>query len=213
MTRPADAEFYCRTKLNYSVDGIPAPAEVDILDGRTAKLPGWETCGFELINLHSRVVDWYSSNEVEAIHFDEVTEFCRKLTSCSHVIFYPPLLRSPEGAATNPDLAPIEFVHSDYTESYRAMIENPDHPYHRILSPTMARAGVTTETIRDASRVLTLQLWRNIGKPDIDHPICFCDCRTVTRDQLKPIHVAEYGGLRTEFDALAVTPTRAQEHR
>ena len=205
--------MYCRTPLNYSVDGVPFPIEVDVQDGRTVELPGWETCGFELMNFHSRVVDWRSSNEVEALHFDEVTYLCRKLTGCSHVIYYPPLLRSPEGAAAHPDLAPIEFVHSDYTESYRATIENPEHPYHRILEPSMARAGVTTETLCNASRVLTLQLWRNIGKPDIDYPMCFCDCRTVTREELEPIHVAEYGGLRTEFEAFAVAPTRNQEHR
>ena len=208
-----EADIYCRTPINYAVDGAPVAVEVDILDGRTAKLPGWETCGFELLDAPSRVVDWQDSTAVEARHFDEVTELCRRLTSCSHVIFYPPLLRSPEGAVTHPDLAPIELVHSDYTESYRTMIENPAHPYHRILEPSMARAGITAETISAASRVLTLQLWRNIGEPDMDHPMCFCDCRTVPRDQLTPIHVARYGGLRTEFDAFADAPPRHHEHK
>ena len=29
----------------------------------------------------------------------------------------------------------------DYTESYRAMISNPDHPYSSILKPSIDRAG------------------------------------------------------------------------
>ncbi|MEQ8860507.1 MAG: hypothetical protein RIC56_17840 [Pseudomonadales bacterium] len=52
-----EANVYCRAPLNYSVDGAPAPVEVDILDGRTASLPGWETCSFELKKAPSQVVD------------------------------------------------------------------------------------------------------------------------------------------------------------
>lgn len=206
------APVYCRAALNYSRRGAPVAFEMDILDGRGAELEGWEACGFELMAFPSSVRDWHDLAEVEAKHYDEVTRFCRALTGCSHVIFYPPLLRSPEAAAVNSDLAPIEFVHSDYTESYRAMIGNDEHPYHRILEPSMARAGVTANMIRSASRVLTLQLWRNIGEPEMDRPLCFCDCRTVARTELTPIRVAEYGGLRTEFDAFAVRPRGHEQH-
>lgn len=207
-----EASLYCRVPLTYSLDGAPVRVEVDILNGRLARLPGWETCGFELFDAPSRVADWHDPKEVEARHFEEVTELCKRLTGCAHVIYYPPLLRSPEGAARHPDLAPIQLVHSDYTESYRGMIEDPVHPYHRILEPSMARAGLTAANLAKASRVLTLQLWRNIGDPAIDYPLCLCDCRTVSRDQLTPIRVAEYGGLRTEFDAFAVAPPRNDEH-
>ena len=99
-----------------------------------------------------------------------------------------------------------ELVHSDYTESYRAMIEDPAHPYHHILEPSMRRAGVTGAEIRQAQRILTLQLWRNVGAPNVDYPLCFCDARTVARTELVPIRVSEYGGLKTEFDAFAVLP-------
>jgi hypothetical protein len=204
---------YCRTSLNYSVAGLPVAVEADILDGRTAELPGWNVCGFELMKFPSAVTRWDDRREVEAKHFDEVAELVRTLTGCEDVVFYPPVMRSPEAAGTHPDFSPIEFVHSDYTESYGPMIGNPDHPYHRILEPSIARADLPDDVISAAARILTLQLWRNIGRPDIDRPICFCDCRTVPRAQLTPVRVAEYGGLRTEFDAFSVAPPERDEYR
>ena len=33
---------FCRATLNYVREGGPAPVEVEIRDGRSADLPGWE---------------------------------------------------------------------------------------------------------------------------------------------------------------------------
>lgn len=77
----------------------------------------------------------------------------------------------------------------------------------------MQRAGITAREIAEAERVLTLQVWRNIGASRPDWPMCFCDARTVTRGELVPITVDEYGGLRTEFQSFAVRPQRAADHR
>ena len=53
----------------------------------------------------------------------------------------------------------------------------------------------------------------HVGAPDVDYPLCFCDARSVRREELTPIRVAEYGGLKTEFDAFAVSaPTEGRTH-
>jgi len=202
----SDAPVYCRATLNYADDESSVAVETDILDGRAVDLPGWSVCGFELMNLATQVTDWTDESAVLSSHLDEAEGYARDLSGCDAVLFYPPLVRSRSAARIQPDLAPIQFVHSDYTEAYRSMIGDQDHPYHEVLKPSMERAGISAEDVRSASRVLTLQFWRNIGEPDIDYPLALCDARTVPRDRLQPVRVAEYGGLVTDFDAFAVAP-------
>jgi hypothetical protein len=204
----ASIPVYCRAGLRYVGDLL---VQTDIRNGRMVDLPGWEVCGFELMTLPTAVTD-FADIGWHGVYAEEIERLVRQLTSCDAVVFYPPLLRSPEAAAASPDLAPIEFVHSDYTEAYRSMIGDTNHPYHRILEPSMARAGVTAADVRSARRVLTLQVWRNVGVRHMDRPLCFCDARTVPRSRLQPIRVAEYGGLVTEFDAFAVEAPRRDEY-
>ncbi len=207
----ADDPVYCHTELHYARDMMPVPVAVDIHNGRLSNLPGWEVCGFELMRFPSAIEDWTDQSTVNELHLDETESFLKKLTGCDAVLFYPPLLRTRTHAQQQPDLAPIQFVHSDYTDGYRAMIENPDHPYHAILKPSMTRAGVEAADIQQARRVLTLQCWRNIGPPDMDFPLCFCDARTVRREALVAHRVKEYGGLRTEFDSFIGLPPEGDE--
>ena len=205
-------QIYCHADLNYARDTQPVPTRVAIHDGRASNLPGWEICGFELMDFPSAIANWTDRDAVNGLHLDETETFLKRLTGCDTILFYPPLLRSPEDAKRQPDLAPVQFVHSDYTEGYRAMIENPAHPYHDILAPSMARAGVRTQDIANAARVLTLQCWRNIGPADMDYPLAFCDARTVRRDELAPIRVEEYGGLKTGFDSFIGQRPSGQQH-
>lgn len=207
-----DASVYCRTELHYAQDMVPVAVPVDIHDGRKSTLPGWEACGFELMQFPSAIEDWTDQRAVNGLHLDETESFLKQLTGCDAVLFYPPLLRTREDAQRQPDLAPIQLVHSDYTEGYRDMIQNPEHPYHEILKPSMLRAGVEAGDIRRAARVLTLQCWRNIGAADVDFPLAFCDARTVRREQLAPYRVEEYGGLKTDFDSFIGLPPNGEEH-
>ncbi|MFB3103952.1 MAG: CmcJ/NvfI family oxidoreductase [Pseudomonadales bacterium] len=206
---------YCRTTLNYESENGPVPVETDILNGRpTMEELTWEQCGFELIQHTSDVSNWWDEGEIERIHYDEIETLARRLTSCDHVLFYPAIHRSEAMAKKHPDFAPIQFVHSDYTESYGEMIKDPDHPYRAIFEPFMARAGISNKNIRDATRVVTLQFWRNIGPALPDFPIGFCDCRTVAREDLTPVLLTEYGGVRTEFEVFAVSrPNFEGQHR
>lgn len=199
--------------MNYVTTTDMRPHDVDILDGRKLDDLSWEENGFELIRHASKVEDWSTVAET-TVHDDEIGALARELTGCDTVLYYPGLVRNEANARESADLAPIQFVHSDYTEAYREMIEDDDHPYRAILAPSMARAGVSGDDIRRARRILTLQFWRNIGPARMRHPLAFCDARTVRRDELQPLLVEEYGGVPTAFYSFAVSaPTTSAEHR
>ena len=204
---------YCRAKLNY-LDGLSTiPVEVEIADGRGAAPASWSERGFELVRHESAVDDW-SSVEKDWLHYEEIGALTRAQTGCDAVIYYPALIRNPESAARFEDLNPVQFVHSDYTEAYRGMIEDTSHPYHAILAPDLERAGLDAEALRSARRVVTLQFWRNIGPERMSHPLAFCDARSVPRTALTPVPVPEYGGLVTGFESFAVSPPASPtEHR
>ena len=207
------SSVYCRSIINYAGGEAPLSMAADIHDARRSDLPGWQHCGFERMQFASAVTDWADQAQLQSIYLAEIEAFARGLVGCDAVLFYPPLYRSRAAAAVQPDLAPIEFAHSDYTEGYQRMIGDPSEPYHAILKPSMERAGLDSAAVRRAKRVLTLQLWRNVGAPDCDFPLAFCDARTVPRERLVPIRVPEYGGLVTEFDAFALLPPSDDEYR
>lgn len=196
---------YCRTTLNYESGDHPLPVETDILNGRITSKLTWEECGFELLQHSSGVGNWWNDDEVDRIYYDEIETLARKLTSCDHVLFYPAIFRSEAMAKKHPDFAPIQHVHSDFTETYGEMIKNPDHPYREIFEPFMAGAGISSENIRNASRIIALQFWRNIGPALPDFPIGFCDCRTVAREALTPVLVREYGGVRNDVEVFVAS--------
>ena len=147
------ASVYCNAAFNYFDEQGLVTHELPILNAREADCQ-WQTCGFERIHLPSAVHDWQDAAEVEKVHYDEITAYAKQRTGAHSVLFYPATLRSPAALKQSADFGPIQFVHSDYTESYRQIIGNADHPYHHILQPSMARAGVSAEVIRSASRVL-----------------------------------------------------------
>ena len=204
---------YCRAKLNYFDGPAIAPTEVEILDGRRSGPLSWAENGFELVEHASKVEAW-DAIDVDSVHYEEIGALAREFTGCDDVVYYEALLRSPETAAQSEDLAPVQLVHSDYTEGYWAMIQDDAHPYRKVLAPFMERAGVTGEDIRRARRVVTLQFWRNVGPTRMSHPLAFCDGRTVPRSLLTPVLVPEYGGVPTGFESFVVAaPSDPAEHR
>ena len=131
-------------------------------------------------------------------------------TGCNGVLFFPALLRNPQAQSQSEDFAPIQIAHSDYTEDYDAMIKDRSHPYHQVISPSMQRAGISEEQLVQCRRVLTLQLWRSTGERLVDYPIALCDSESVTREQLVPLRVEQYGGVETQFDAFGLLPPPAE---
>ncbi|MEE9254418.1 MAG: CmcJ/NvfI family oxidoreductase [Pseudomonadales bacterium] len=204
--KPSDIS-YCQATLNYSNESGNQPVSVNIGDGRAALDElDYESCGFTLLEHRSAVTDWGDESQLRDVHIPEIESLARAFTGCDRAAAYPALVRSPLTALESTDYAPIQFVHSDYSDDYRRMIEDPDRPYHAFLAPTLERAGLSQQDIANADRVLMLQFWRNIGAERPDYPFALCDAATVPRSQLYAFTVDEYAGTRLEFEVLCVTP-------
>lgn len=205
---------YCRAALNYVGDDGFKPVDTRIRNARTAKV-GLATTGFELRELESGVGDWSDADEVADVHHGEVTKMMIDDLACDAVIFYPAIVRSPQQeAAHGKDHGPIDMVHSDYTERYQAMLRTPGHPYISILKPSMNVAGITSADLANATRVVTLQLWRNVGPESPDRPLALCDTRSVTRDELTGHLVEEYAGVNAQFESFLVkAPREPKQHK
>lgn len=199
----ASAGVYCQAVLNYSTELDTVPVEVAIRDGRQGA-PGYEAGGFELLAHASRVTDWRDEAHLAAEHAPEVERLALDFLGCDRALVYPPIVRSPASADRFEDYAPIFFVHSDFTEDYRGMVCEVDRPYREFITPILAAAGLDQHELAQASRTVMLQFWRNIGARQPDHPLAFCDGRTVPEQQLRRILVPEYGGRRLEFETFAV---------
>ena len=211
------ADLFCTATLNFadrSDDLTGQSVEVDVLDGRRADLPGWEACGFELVAHESQTATWNDGDLVD-VHHREMEQLATAMTGCDVALVSNHIKRGPEHAARHQDLAPIAFVHSDFASGY-------DHLVRRsYLPPTsdgqtraLDRNGVTADDVARASRLVILQFWRNLGPPRMDFPLGFCDARTVTPDDVRPIPVSDYAGSGIDFEALAVLrPRDAGQYR
>ena len=85
------------------------------------------------------------------------------MTGCDGAISYPPIHRSREEAQKTPDYAPIELVHSDFTDDYGPMITDPDRRYRAFLDPLLASRGLAHADVQAATRLMVLQFWPITG--------------------------------------------------
>ena len=212
----APAEPYCHAVLNYALDAVgaegTAPVEVPIFDARGCELP-FEDCGFRLLDHALPPVTASEASELSAGHAAAVQALARELSGCDRTLLYPPIVRSPKMAEKVADYAPITFVHSDFTDDYRYMLEDPARPYAAYIQPLLAAAGLSQEDVVLAERVLLLQFWRNLGARCPDYPLAICDARSVPRADLLPFVVPEYGGLRLEFETFGLrAPQQPDAH-
>ena len=201
-------DVFCRADLNFAArDGgfTGETVEVDVLDGRRASLPGWEECGFELIAHRSAVEQWTDDEEITRIHHAEMERMARQMTGCDVALVSNHIKRSPEHARQHGDLGPISFVHSDFARGYDELLRRSFvHPEREGAARALERNGITAEDVVDAGRLVILQFWRNLGEPKMDQPLAFCDARTVTPADARPIPVSDYAGSGVDFEALAV---------
>ncbi len=202
---------FCKASMNYIGGDDTLPQEVTILDGRQQKLPGWETCGFELHHHDSKVSDWADSAQVGRVHYPEISSLAQLLTGCDHAFVTSHISRNPEAAGLHADLAPIAFVHSDFAESYgEQTIKAWCAPE---VQPLLQKAGLTTADIEGARRLVILQFWRNVGPQKMDMPIAFCDARTVERQEIRTRTVSDYAGGGGEFETMGVEGTHSKNHK
>lgn len=210
---------FCRTTMHYLAavgpDG-PAdhPTEVTVLDGRAAELPGWEVCGFELVQHSSAVTDWHDDSQITSVHYEELEKLAREMTGADFALVASHIKRSPDDARRHEQLSPITFVHSDFAAGHESFV----HRTYREPGPNgraaLDRNGATSQAVADARRLIILQFWRNTGEPKMDFPIAFCDSRTVTPADARAFHVTDYAGTGASFDALGVVePASSEEHR
>lgn len=210
---------FCRTKLQYVQGGESDrsgrhPTEVDILDARSADLPGWQVCGFELVRHTSAVADWDADDEVAAVHYPEIEELARKLTNSDFALVSQHITRGPGEAERHHQLSPVRFVHSDFAEDHAAIVRGSYQGARAGATKTLARNGLTADTVENAARIIILQFWRNLGPAKMDFPLAFCDARTVKREQTRPFHVTNYAGNKNNtFDALGImAPDDPSDH-
>lgn len=214
MTGTVGATTYCTAKLNYQHDFQTVVAvDTAIADGRAALDDiSFEESGFTLADHESSVADWTDSREVDSVHGPEIHDIAVSFSGCDAAAVYPSIIRSPVMAGKVADYAPIEFVHSDFTEDYLGMITEPDRPYRAFLEPTLATWGLSAGDVRSAGRVMMLQFWRNTGPLLPDHPLAICDARDATPDRLLREVIAEYGNQTLEFETFGLTPPSGGQH-
>lgn len=209
---------FCRTSLNYaSRDGGPGlgggAVEVEVHDGRTAELPGWETCGFELVQHASAVQDWTDDEQIAGVHYGEIEAIARELTGCEHALVSDHVKRNAEAAKREREQSPVRLVHSDFAADYADIVRGAYHDVRGRGAATLARTGVAPNDIESARRIVMMQFWRNIGAPKMDLPVAFCDARTVAPAETRPFHYTGYVAGGRSFDALAViAPTDPSKH-
>lgn len=206
-TAKASIEVFCRATLNFAARGAELmgdAVDIDIRDGRTADLPGWHECGFELLSHESAVTSW-DDGEVAAVHHREMEELAKRLTGCDVALVSGHIKRGPEHAKRHEDLAPIAFVHSDFAIGYDTLVRQGYVRGDRDGgTQAMERNGVNADDVGSASRLVILQFWRNLGPAKMDFPLAFCDARTVQPADARAIPVSDYAGSGIDFEALAV---------
>jgi hypothetical protein len=200
--------------VNYAPGASTSRAKIDILDGRVAQLPGWEECGFELVQHASTVSDWDDDAEVAAVHYAEVEELARKMTNADHALVSSHIKRSPEQAKRHQQLSPITFAHSDFAAGHDRIIRGSYRGDGPGTAAALQRNGLRPDDVENATRIVILQFWRNLGAAKMDYPLAWCDVRTVTLDDGRAIHVTNYAGTGATFDALAVMrPSEKNRHQ
>ena len=216
MTSPvgAEARVFCQASLNFAPAQGSAAAvtrTVDIHDGRAASLPGWQECGFELVDHTSAVVSW-DDETVAAVHHAEMEQLALVMTGADHAVVGSHIVRNPDEAARHQDLGPITFVHSDFAAGYDDLVRGRYRTAPQSAPDgSLTRNGLTAADVADARRMVILQFWRNIGPPKMDFPLAFCDVRTVHLDDARPIPVHDYAGSGFDFEALAVAAPEPPE--
>ena len=76
----------------------------------------------------------------------------------------------------------------------------------------LEREEATPQDVANASRMLILQFWRNVGPSVMDLPIAFCDARTVGTKEILAVPVEDYAGDGFDFETLAILPSDDGHH-
>ena len=201
---------YADATFNYHDGSTAVPTSAPVLDARRADLSiDFGRSGFTRVDHRSAVTDWQDQAQLDDVYRSEMAAFAVDFTGCDSAVAFPVIARSREAAERVADYAPIEFVHSDFTDDYGPMVTEPDRPYRRFLDPLLEAGGVAREDVTAASRLVVVQWWRNVGPVDADYPLAMCDAECIPPDRLMRQMLPFYGGLRLDFEIFAVRPPAA----
>ncbi len=196
---------FCEAAFNYVNDEMAAatPFTKQILDGRDSELPGWQECGFELMQMPSKA-NFDDDQAIVETHYDEIRELATRLTGCDFALVGSHIKRGPEQAKVHEDLGPISFVHSDFADSYGDKMRQLYSAENDEAKESLTKVGATVEDVRNCSRLMIIQFWRNLGPEKMDLPLAFCDARTVPTADLRPFPVQDYAGDGFDFETLGI---------
>lgn len=201
---------FCRTTLNYAAPstGPDGPGrrqvEVEVRDARAADLPGWKECGFELLRHTSAVKDWTDDAEIATAHYPEMEELARSLTGSAVALLSDHVKRTPNQDKRPREQSPVSLVHSDFAQDHADVVRGAYRNVRGRGAATLARNGITADDVAEATRIVILQFWRNLGPAKMDYPLAFCDARTVARERVRPFRYTGYAAGGQTFDALSI---------
>ncbi len=208
------APVYCQTTLNYADANGITPQLVTIHNARQAAPFHWQTNGFELFQHRSAVTDWRDDAQLAKHYYPEMAALAKELTGCRVAMISGHIARNPEQAKTHEDYAPIEFVHSDFTDNYGELTKERYQLGQAFEMEALATAGITLDELLSAEDLMILQFWRNVGPAQMDRPLAFCDATSVPKQDMHAIHVPNYAGGDFAFDTFAVSPPPVErEHQ
>jgi len=201
-----DSHEYCSATLNYIGGAQTVSIEVPINNARMKADLSWQKHGFQLLRHDSAVTDWDNRAGVTSVHYDEIATLAKSLTGCDAALVAGHISRNPEQVGVHEDYAPIQFVHSDFTDNYGQLVKERYLSADEESARALESEGLQAADVVRAKRMIILQLWRNVGAPEMDLPLAFCDAQTVPRSDIHAIHVPNYAGGDFAFDAFGVTP-------
>ena len=204
---------HCEADIPYYTTEVDPRRRV-IYDGREADLD-FHRNGFELKHIPSEVTDWTDESEIQSLEYPVLTRFFKEWLGCKHVIFLPSIRRDAatlEQTDVGDNQAPIVAAHADYTEGFPDMISDETTTYAQLLAPTMQQAGITYADIRAASRIISVQMWRNFGSPRMNYPLALCDTQTVDRSEFQKVR-GEYliAGRMTDIESWIFAPDQSDD--
>ena len=208
---------FCRAEMGYvgpsGLQGGLQAVDVEIRDGRAAQLPGWRTCGFERVDHPTAVTDWNDDVEIAEVLYPEAEALARSMTGLEHALVADHVKRSAEEARRAREQTPVRLVHSDFADDYGDIVRRNYRNVRGRGAAALQRAGLTAADVASATRIVMLQLWRNLGAPKMDLPVAWCDCRTVTREEMVPFRYNGYVAGAEQFDAVAIrAPSSPGQH-
>lgn len=130
--------------------------------------------GFELRNHKTTVDNFFDTDEILKIYYEETRKLIQLVSGATRVHVFDHTLRSGDQAAreNQPVREPVRRVHNDYTEW-----SAPQRVYD--LLPEEAN-----ELLKN--RFSIIQVWRPINQPIKSDPLCICDARKISEDELFP---------------------------